>query len=93
MIRVTLVVAVLSAGACLSLPASAAPAGAVSGIQLAQADVTVKTTEPAVREKVIVHKPAVAHKRVVVGAPACHTVTTKVREGGRTVVKKVKRCP
>lgn len=92
MIRVALAVALLSAGACLPLSAAAAPTGN-HAITVAQADVTVKETVP--EKKVIVKKPSTAvvvKKRGVTVGSSCRTVTTHVRERGRTVVKKVKRC-
>jgi hypothetical protein len=90
-------------GIALSFALSTAAVMAAPTSALAQADVTVRTTTtaPVVKKKVIVRKPVV-HERVVVrpGAPAvvvarpgCRMVTTRVREGGRLIVKKVRRCP
>jgi hypothetical protein len=92
MIRVALAVGLLSAVTSLPLSASAAPTGD-HAIRVAQADVTIKETVP--EKKVIIKKPSTAvvvKKRSVTTGTSCRTVTTHVREGGRTVVKKVKRC-
>lgn len=91
MIKFALAGVVLVAGACLTLPVSAAPLGSGDHtMRVAQADVVVKERVP--EKKVIVKKPSA---RVVVkkrSTTACRTVTTHVREAGRDVVKKVRRC-
>jgi len=101
MTRFTLALTALATTACLAFPVSATSLSTSDrGFQLAQAEVTVTTTRPAakkkvvVKKKVVIKKKPVVRKRVVIGttSPHCRMVTTRVQQEGKLIVKKVRRC-